>query len=397
LLKAPGERWILVAGLGVTTIVSYGVTQYLFGVLVVPIQHDLGWSRAQISGAFSLGLIVWGVLGVPVGRLVDHSGARWPMTAGSLLAAFSLLGLARIHELWQLYLLWSGGLGTAMALTLYPVTFTVVANWFQQRRGAALALLTVIGGLSSPLYVPLAGWLVAHLGWRDALEVLAATVLLIALPLHALLVRQAPVGAGPATGSALGEALRRPPFWLLTASNALSALAYAVLLVHTVPFLIGRGYNPVLAAGVFGLIGVASLPGRFLFNLLSDRVGPQGLLALCTALQGAAVAILLTGNPVLFVLVYGATFGAISPLRASTMADHFGRMAYGSITAVQNLPSGILSGLGPFLAGYLYDRLGGYNLAFELTAGAFLASSVLIYLTPRSDQQERQPESLQDQ
>src|SRR5438309_4179874 len=241
LLKAPGERWILVAGLGVTTIVSYGVTQYLFGVLVVPIQHDLGWSRATISGAYSLGLVFSGLLGLVIGRLVDRYAARVLMSAGSLLGALTLLLLSRMTEVSQLYVLWSGCLGLAMALTLYPVTFTVVANWFQRRRGAALATLTVIGGLSSPIYIPFAGYLVARLGCRGALLVLAATALLIALPIHALLVRRRPEDIGllpdgetpregqdleSIGGHRLRAALRRPAFWTLMTATALSSAGY---------------------------------------------------------------------------------------------------------------------------------------------------------------------------
>src|ERR1700694_1757383 len=182
----------LVVGLGVTTIVSYGISQYLFGVLLVPIQNDLHWSRATISGAFSLGLVLYGFLGLAVGRLVDRYGARVLMSSGSILGAITLLLLSRASEVWQFYLLWGGLLAVAMALTLYSVTFVVVANWFQRRRGTAMAVLTVIGGLSSPIYIPFAGLLVARLGWRTALLVLGTTALVIALPIHALLVRRRP-------------------------------------------------------------------------------------------------------------------------------------------------------------------------------------------------------------
>jgi MFS family permease len=394
--------WYLVAGLGVTTIVSYGISQYLFGVLVVPIQHDLGWSRATISGAYSLGLVVSGVLGLGVGRLVDRYGARLLMSLGSVLGAASLVGLSRMTAVWQLYLLWAGCLALAMALTLYPVTFVVVANWFQRRRGTALAMLTVLGGLSSPIYIPLAGLLVARLGWREALLGLAATAVVIALPIHALLVRRRPEDLGllPDGGSMpeghdpdvvgghrLGEALRKPAFWSLLAASALSGAAYSVLLVHLVAYLISRGYDPVVAAGVFGLTGLASLPGRFIFNVISDRFGPQPLLGLCLAIQGLSVFLLMAAGPVAFLVafiaVYGSAFGAISPLRASVLADHFGRLAYGSITAAQGLPIGISAGLGPLLAGLLYDLFGNYSLALGLTAGAFLASALAVFATPR--------------
>ena len=398
--------WYLVVGLGLTTIVSYGITQYLFGVLIVPIHAELGWSRAQISGAYSVGLVLAGFLAFPIGRLIDRHGARWLMVAGSILGAVALLLLSRATELWQLYVLWSGGLGLAMALTLYPVTFTVVANWFRRRRGSAMALLTVLGGLSSPIYIPAAGWLVAHLGWRHALVVLAVTALLIALPIHALLVRRRPEDLGllpdgapggdaavPAVlhGDLLREALRKRSFWTLTISNSLSSLAYSALLVHVVAFLIGHGYDPVVAASVLGITGIASLPGRFGLNLLSDRLGPQGLLAICTALQGISVFVLLIGTPasvIAWVVIYGTTFGTISPLRASTNADHFGRQAYGAITATQGIPAAIFAGGGAVLAGILFDSFGSYGVAFAIVGACFLAAALFVVLTPLAPRQE---------
>ncbi|HVD00043.1 MAG TPA: MFS transporter [Candidatus Dormibacteraeota bacterium] len=395
--------WYLVAGLGVTTIVSYGISQYLFGVLVVPIQHDLGASRATISGAYSLGLVVAGVLGLGVGRLVDRYGARLLMSAGSVLGAATLVGLSRMTAVWQLYVLWAGCLALAMALTLYPVTFVVVANWFGRKRGTAMALLTVVGGLSSPIYIPVAGLLVARVDWRQALLILAASALLIALPIHAILVRRRPEDLGllpdgdsmpeghdpdAVPGHRLAEALRKPAFWTLLAASALSTAAYGVLLVHLVAYLISRGYDPVLAAGVFGLTGLASLSGRFIFNVVSDRFGPQPLLGLCLGIQGLSVFLLLAAGPfgflVAFVAVYGSAFGAISPLRASVLAGHFGRLAYGSITAAQGLPIGIAAGLGPLIAGFLYDVFGDYRLVLGLTAGAFLASAMAVFATPRA-------------
>jgi MFS family permease len=171
------------------------------------------------------------------------------------------------------------------------------------------------------------------------------------------------------------------------AAGALSTAAYGVLLAHVVAYLIGRGYDPVLAASVLGLAGLASLPGRFIFNVVSDRFGPQPLLAICLLFQGLSVFLLMAAGPfaflVAFIVVYGSAFGAIQPLRASVLADHFGRVAYGAISSVQGVPIGISAGIGPFLAGFLYDQLGDYRLAFSLTAAAFLGASLAIFLTPR--------------
>src|SRR5438552_1745299 len=188
--------WLLAVTLGVTTIVSYGSSQYLFGVLVLPFTTELGWDRASLAGAFSLGLAVSGLFGLAVGRFVDRRGARAVMTAGSALLGVSLIGLSRVQTLGAFYLFWAGGIGLAQALTQYPVTFTVVANWFQRRRGSAMALVTVLGALASPIFIPLAGFLAPRLGWRDTLVVLAAINLGVAMPLHLLMVRRHPEDLG---------------------------------------------------------------------------------------------------------------------------------------------------------------------------------------------------------
>ncbi len=394
--------WVLMVVLGITTIISYGTSQYLFGILVVPISTSLHWDRAGISGAYAVGLIVAGVLGVPVGRLLDRWGARLLMSVGSLVAALSLMGMAQIQALWQFYALWSGGLGIATALTLYPVTFTVVANWFVRKRGLALAVVTLIGGLSSPICIPLTGALVANIGWRETLIVLGGAQLLLALPLHAFLVRRYPEDLGLAPdgehsqtihttsllpGASLQDALRSSVFWMLTASLSLVVLGNTVIFVHQVAFLIARGYDPVLAATLYGALGLVSLPGRYVFNVLSVRMSAQRLLAISILGQAAGIAVLVLAPSLLwvllYVLLYGTAYGAFSPLRASVMADHFGRRAYGSITAIQGVPIAICGGLGPIGAGWLYDTLHHYELAFWLCVVAFLLATVGILMTAR--------------
>ena len=413
----PGGRayygWVLVWTLGITTVVSYGTTQYLFGVLVVPIQHDLSWSRGALSGAYSLGFLVSGLLGVPIGRFVDRRGARLPMTAGSVIGAGSLALLSRVTAEWQFYVLWAGALSVSMALTFYPVTFVVVTNWFSRKRGSAMALLTLIGGFASVIFIPLAGVLIARYGWRSALLVMAACQLLVCVPAHALLVRRHPEdhgllpdGAGlipdsaglapeagepaPAAaqlaGHAFRDAFRAAAFWTLSCSTGLAMMAHAVVLAHQVPYMIGRGYDPVFAAAVAGLLGVASLPARLALNLLSERFGPKAMLVLSTLLQALGVLLLLNASGQLllwlYVVVYGFAFGAVSPLRASVMAEQFGRRAYGTITAAVGVPVSILGAVGPLAAGALFDRLGNYQLALGLTVAAFLVSALALLLTP---------------
>jgi cyanate permease len=287
-----------------------------------------------------------------------------------------------------------------MALTFYSVSFTVLTSWFHRRRGGALALLTLVGGLASPIFIPLAGWLVTERGWRQTLVIFAACQLLVALPLHALLLRRRPEDHGlvrdggasedappEASDTRLRHALGRLAFWTLTLSSGLGILAHSVLLVHQVPYMISRGFDPVFAAGVAGLVGLASLPGRLGLNLLSEHVSPQHLLGICAGTQAVGTALLaLAGSPAwlwAYVVIYGAAFGATYPLRASVLAEQFGRGAYGAILAAQGMPVAMMAAAGPLLAGLLYDRLGGYSLALWLTVGAFAVSALGVFLTPR--------------
>jgi MFS family permease len=394
--------WTLLVSLGVISIIAYGTLQYFFGVLVVPVERELGWSRAQLSLGYSIALLVSGLLGYPIGRWVDRRGARGILTSGAALAGLSLIGLSRVTEPWQWHLLWGGGLGMAGAMTQYPVSFTVVANWFHRRRGAALALLTVLGGLASPIFIPLAGWLVPRVGWRETLLVFGLTHLVIALPLALLTVRRHPEDLGlfpdgapsaaeaattPETGIGPREALGRLPFWTIALTNLAGQVGFNVLFAHQVAYLIGRGQSPVLAATLTGMLGVASLPGRYVVNVLSDRILPQRLLGVAQAVQALGVLLLLLADSTLwlvaYLIVYGSAFGTPGALMTSARAQHFGRRSFGAIAALQGYPAIVAAALGPFLAGWLYDRSGSYQATFAVVTTLYALSAAAMLATPR--------------
>lgn len=400
--------WSIVIALGLTTILSYGTTQYLFGVLEVPLATDFAWNRTELSGAYALGLLIAGGLGVPIGYLLDRYGGRILMTLGSILAGCALIGLSQITQLWQFYLYWSGGLGIAMALILYPVTFTVVTSWFVAERAKAFAVLTLLGGLASPIFIPLAGWLIPQIGWRAMLLCFGMLHLGIAVPLHVWFVRRSPdhpvrekigVSASSAEQAATArQALASVRFWLLTAAYALALLGSAVVSAHQIAYLVSRGYGAILAATMAGAIGLASLPGRFFLNLLSARIWSQTVLIGTLVVQAAGILVLILAPNVLwlwlYVLLYGAAFGALSPLRAQVMADHFGARAYGAITGFQGIPLALCQAAGPLIAGWLFDTLHRYDLAFWLCVASFGVAALLLLGLPRPDKRTGAAESL---
>jgi len=178
---------------------------------------------------------------------------------------------------------------------------------------------------------------------------------------------------------------------MLTASLALVMLGSTVVFVRQVAFMISHGTDAVLAATLSGMLGLASLPGRYVFNVLSSRISPQKLLTLSVVAQAAGIVVLVLAASslawlILYVLIYGSAYGAFSPLRASVMADHFGRRAYGAITAGQGIPVALCASLGPLAAGWLYDVLHHYDLAFWLCAGAFLLAATGLALAPQPNE-----------
>ncbi|TMF97946.1 MAG: MFS transporter, partial [Chloroflexi bacterium] len=164
--------WLVAGTLALTVTVSYGVLTYTFGIVLVPMQRELGWSRLELTAAFSLALAVWAVAGVGVGIALDRYNPRVLLAGGSALAAGLVVAWSQVHDRFQLYLVFAG-IGVAMATVLYNSVFTVVTKWFRVRRREALTAITLVGAFSSFIFSPLAGSLTATFGWRDALLILA--------------------------------------------------------------------------------------------------------------------------------------------------------------------------------------------------------------------------------
>lgn len=408
--RLPYYGWVLVVTLAVTETTSWGILYYAFTVFLAPMQAEFGWSRAAITGAFSLALLVSGLAGVPAGRWLDRHGPRLLMTAGSCAAALLLLAWAAVPSLATFYLVFAG-LGVTMAAVLYEPAFVVVATWFRRRRGRALTVLTFIAGFASVIYIPLAGWLVQAQGWRGALVTLALILAVGTIPLHALVLRRRPsdlglqpdgdpASDGPAQSSVLGPqpspersvgvraALHGAAFWLLTAAFFLNALGVGVVFVHLVPYLTDRGYPAEVAATATGLVGVMALPGRLVLTPLGDRLPRSLVTAFIFLLQTLSLLALLlvggTAGVAVFVALFGAGFGAVTPARAALVAEYYGPAHYGAITGLMAFFLTGARALAPVGAGVVYDAAGGYQPVFWRLAVVSAVSVGAVLLAERS-------------
>lgn len=397
--------WRIVWALALTTTISYGILYYGFGVLVKPMEAELGWSRAQTSGAYSLGLLISGLMAIPVGHWVDHRGARGLLLLGSLLGSLMLLIWSQVHSLGAFYGVWVG-MGLAMAMVLYEVAFTVVAVWFRRWRHRATFVITMVAGLASTLFVPLETLLVESLGWRSALVVLALIFGLLTLPLHAV-VRRRPQDLGQWPDGETDSAVQLPEasvsaraafagatFWWLAAAFTLLRLTTAAIGAHGVPLLLERGYSPAFTAAAVGSIGLVQLLGRAFFLPGSQRWSLYGAtlgVMLCQALGSLALLLVPGGLGVwAFVLLYGMSNGAGTLARAGLVAELYGPESYGRINGGISLVVSLTQSLGPIGAGLLHGVVGGYDAVLGVLVAASLLATLCVRQVRLTGQQLRE-------
>jgi len=401
--------WALVIALGLTATVSYGILLYGFAVFITPMREELGWSKAQITGAFSIAQLVLGVAAIPVGRWVDRSGPRALMTAGSIAAAILLLAWSRVESLGAFYAIWAL-MGVALAAVFYEPAFAAVATWFRSGRGRALTVLTFMGGFAAVIFVPLTTALVARLGWRSALVWLAVIYAATTVIPHALVLRRRPADLGlvpdgtrsvtedAATGSVRAApndasvpaavAVRSSAFRWLAIAFALAAIANTAITVHLIPLLLERGFSPAFAGGAMGILGLMALPGRLVFTPLGDRMPRTTVTAWIFGLQVLSIGALLVSHSTVavwaFVALFGAGFGAITPARAALVADRFGHGSYGRISGVLALLTAFARAAAPVGASLLYDSsraagvLGGYDAVLAALAIMCVGATVAV-------------------
>lgn len=387
-LPESGQRRVLVV-LCVTQIVSWGVLYYAFPVLAASIAADTGWSVVAVTAAFSAGLVVSAVVGIPAGRWLDRYGPRPVMTAGSVLAvpAVAIIGTAATFPMFV-----AGWLvaGTAMAGTLYPPAFAALTRWWGPRRVRALTALTLLAGLSSTVFAPLTAALLDQWGWQRSYLVLAGVLAVVTIPAHWWGLRgpwSEPVGPDLVDGPV--DADRDPgaivcsrPFLLLTMAVALGTFTAFAVVVNQVPLLLERGLSTQLAAWALGLGGLGQVLGRLGYPRLTATTGVRrrGMLVLALVAVTTALLAVLPGPAMLLIaaaMLAGAARGVFTLLQATAISDRWGPAHYGRLNGLLSAPAMLATALAPWAGAALAQSLGGYPAVFFLLSG-LAAVSVLL-------------------
>lgn len=378
------------------------------GVLIIPLEKEFGWTRATVSLAISINILLYGLFGPFAAALMDRFGVRRVMIGSLGLVAVGVGLTTVMHASWQLVLLWGIIVGLGTGATALVLGAYIANRWFVERRGLVMGLLTASTATGQLIFLPMLASVVVNHGWRNAVLIVSGVALLM-IPIVAFFMRNDPSDIGlrpdgappegpetprglttgnPVTAalSALGRGFKSRDFWLLAGSFYIcGASTNGLIGTHLIPASMEHGIPEVAAASLLAAMGVFDLIGTTVSGWLSDRWDSRYLLCWYYGLRGLSLLFLpyALGTQFLalaaFAVFYGLDWVATVPPTVRLTADIFGKrnvgLMFGWIAAAHQLGAATAA----FGAGAVRTWLGGYQVAF-MTSGllCLLAAGLVI-------------------
>lgn len=389
------NRWWVVVACIFGLVVSGGpVSIFSFGVFLRPVTQDLGIGRGTLASAMLITNWIGAFAGPVLGYLLDRYGSRRVMLPGVILfalvtAAQSLMtpSLAVIYLLFVLKGI--GGAGQS------PIAYaTVVARWFDRRRGLALGIAMAGVGLGTSIIPLLSAQLIVTVGWRDAYIGLGIAIVAIAGPAVLLFIRdpsdaererETVIPDGPLPGVSLVEALRGSwRFWGMLVAFLFGVVVLNGVLTQIVAFLMDRGVPLRQATTVLAASGIAAMAGRVISGWCVDRFFGPRVAACFFMLPMVGIGVFVSGppgwGPLAGALLCGLALGAEIDLMAFFVSRYFGIKAYGKIFGTMFGCFGGATGVGPFVSGMSFDHYHSYVPAFTLYEAMLVVICVILLL-----------------
>ena len=383
--------------------VSFGsLLVFTFGIFLKPLTAEFGWTRAQVSLAFTVAALTVAVCSPYTGRLLDRYPARYVVLPCMLIygVAFGSLSLLTAH-LWHLLAVFVvlGIVGNGTTQLGYA---RVISAWFDHGRGRALSTVMAGVGLGSIVFPPVAQALISTYGWRIAYAVLGGAILLLGIPLTAAFLYepqhrtvQEEVAQSPLTRPSLPSCLRSSIFLCLTAALVLFSVSTNGVIGHLSPLLTDRGFPAGRAAATLALLGFASLSSRLLTGYLMDRFFAARAVAFMFGLCAAGILIVLFTHQAWTAytgaLMIGAGLGAESDAVPFLLSRYFGLRNFSELYGYTWSAYAVAGALGPLLMGRFFDRTHSYATVLLAFFGMVLLAAVLFSRLPRYRAAQRSP------
>ena len=386
------------------------------GVWVKALELHFGWTRAQLTGAFSLAQLEGSIIGPLMGYLVDRLGPRRMVCAGLVLTGLGFILFSFTNNLLTFYVSYGLIMLGSAAGTWLPL-MTAVNRWFSRKRGLAMAVAGEGSPLGGLLLVPVLAWAVTpgHYGWSTTALWIGIVFLALAFPMSRLIrerpedygerldgdplpnLRMGQQDAAYAPPTDIGEidqpdftasqAIRTSAFWLITFGHAFSTILFSTLTVHLVPMLTDQGLSFQSAAYVFSVMMGVAATFQLIGGYVGDRIPTRVAIAIFGFIQagGFTMAIFVQNMPMamLFAVLFGAGFGGRNPLTTAIRAEYFGPNAFATITGISSAPMYMFMLAAPLFAAFMFDTQGNYIIAFLILGGLGSLSGVLFLLAKK--------------
>ena len=402
-MKKPHYAWV-VLGITFVVLLTSAAIRATPGVLMVPLEKEFGWSRAMISAAVSVNLLLYGLIGPFAAGFVNRYGPRRVMALSAFLIGLGALATVTMKSPWQLMALWGVVIGCGTGIIAIVLGATVVQRWFHLHRGLALGMLTASSATGQLIFLPVLAQIVVTSGWRWAVVAVSAVALIIA-PVTFFIMRDRPqdvglnplglpanetvppqaAGANPfmAALSALRLASGNREFWILAGSFFIcGASTNGLVGTHLIPACMDHGIPEVQAAGLLALMGIFDLVGTTGSGWLSDRFDNRILLMTYYGLRGLALLYLPYGfvseghGLSLFAVFYGLDWIATVPPTVALARQAFGPEKSGLVFGWIMASHQVGAALAASFAGITRTVEGNYNHAFMIAGFLCMISAV---------------------
>ncbi|MBT4486975.1 MAG: MFS transporter [Rhodospirillaceae bacterium] len=358
-----------VVWLSIAQTVSWGIMFYGFAVFIKPLTEEFGWSKAEITGAFTLCLLISGFASISAGSILDRFGGRWLMTGASFLGVVLLLAASFTDTLVSYYMVWIG-IGLVTASTFYPSGFAVVVATLGSRARQGVTLMTLIAGFASTVFIPLISLLIDQVGWRDSFLYLGLILLAVCVPIHAIVLAKERVPGAGSTGrpriftidlksGPVAAGIRNPAFWWIGTCFTANSFVMAGVTVHIIPLMLERGFTMATVIGTTAMIGPMQVSGRIFVTIFEKWINfrAAGLISSVFLLIGFALLGFAQPDNYLnfiFPIFYGASLGIITIVRALAVPELIGPEAYGALNGLLGFASAMALAATPVLLSWIW-------------------------------------------
>ncbi|MFC1803479.1 MFS transporter [Thermoproteota archaeon] len=376
--------------------------RYSVGIFFEPIRNEFGWTNAMTASGVTIFFWTYAFSAPFIGQLARKIGVRRTVFFGGLLLGGGGVILSQINALWQLYLAW-GVIASLGSVALYIVPTMVLSKFFIKKRGSAVGWSSMGVSAGQALIIPQIAKLIPSWGWRPSMLLLGIMVICTTSVLGWLFLRENPEELGlfpdgadsPPDDNAKGnggvdwspkEAAGNWSFRLIAFSYFFSMGGIISIMTFVVPHMINIGIPPIQASGAFGIIGVMSATGSFLFGFVSDRFGRKLTIIITTGLLAITfgVATVIPSDLTFlyaWTVLYGLSYGGAPEQYAAIVTDYFGTTHNTTLFGLVTLVGGIGGGLFPLLGGWLVDQTESYYATLLLLAVGMALAACIAFLT----------------